>query len=70
MSYMTDNSKTPAKDGVGSSLSIRLDSRTDSELDTLTEILSERNGPTNASQVVRMAIHRLYVSECTLEGND
>jgi len=74
MSYMnadtSENHVTRASDGVGSSLTVRLDSRTDNELAVLVEILSERNGPTHSSQVTRMAIHQLYLRECTLEGND
>lgn len=58
---------------MGSTISVRLDSRTDDRLAALAEHFTEQDAlgrEVTASQIVRRAIDDMYVKHLTLEGND
>lgn len=64
---------TAARDGIGSTITVRLDSRTDNRLRVVAKILTEQDSlgrEVTVSQVVRAGIDAMYERHATLEAND
>lgn len=64
---------TEARDGIGSTITVRLDSRTDNRLRVVAELLTEQDSlgrEVTVSQVVRAGIDAMFERHATLEAND
>lgn len=73
MYYMPENTITESQDGIGSTVTVRLDSRTDNRLRVVAELLTESDPlgrSVTASQVVRAGIDMMYERHATLDAND